>query len=149
MGRPLASASALAALLMSLCCTDAFIVPSPASLTMNAALAKRQQHQHRTRSGSGSSTPALSAATRPTTMLLNGWGSNPFSFQSPTATAASGQKRRADGLDTEVVICGTGIAGLALAADLERRGVDYLVVEKARYERSRLIGWLIVTVSSF
>lgn len=68
-------------------------------------------------------------------MLLNGWGAggNPFSFQSPAATATKG--RRADGLDTDVVICGTGIAGLALAADLERRGVDYLVVEKASSPR--------------
>jgi hypothetical protein len=29
-------------------------------------------------------------------------------------------------------IVGAGIAGLALAADLERRGIDYVVLEKAR-----------------
>lgn len=100
------------------------VVPSPAS-PMHAQRAAAKPL-------SPAGPTAAQTNTRPR-MLLNGWGGagSPFSFQSPAATAKP--KRRADGLDTDVVICGTGIAGLALAADLERRGVDYLVVEKARY----------------
>lgn len=69
-------------------------------------------------------------------MLLDGWAkSNSFAVRTSKIPA-----RRPDGLDTEVVICGTGIAGLVLAADLERRGVDYLVVEKARWVHAYEIG---------
>ena len=38
-------------------------------------------------------------------------------------------------LDTDVLITGVGPAGVALAADLERRGIDYLLVEKASSPR--------------
>jgi hypothetical protein len=70
----------------------------------------------------------MTTAPAPLRMLLNGGWGNPFAPKAAAPTSS----RRSDGLDTEVVICGTGIAGLALAADLERRGIDYLVVEKAR-----------------
>ena len=38
-------------------------------------------------------------------------------------------------LDTDVLITGVGPAGVALAADLERRGIDYLLIEKASSPR--------------
>lgn len=47
-----------------------------------------------------------------------------------TTKASVGSK-----VDTDVLICGAGIAGLALAADLERRGVDYRLVERASSPR--------------
>lgn len=37
--------------------------------------------------------------------------------------------------DTDVLIVGVGPAGVALAADLERRGIDYLLIEKASSPR--------------
>jgi 2-polyprenyl-6-methoxyphenol hydroxylase-like FAD-dependent oxidoreductase len=35
--------------------------------------------------------------------------------------------------DTDVIICGAGPAGLALAIDLARRGVDFLLIDKAAH----------------
>lgn len=108
----MAAAMLMLLVLLSVLSTAAgFLVPAP-------ALARRSRER---------TTVTAWMAPAPQ-MLLDGWArSNPFG-----STASKAPARRPDGLDTEVVICGTGIAGLALAADLERRGVDYLVVEKAR-----------------
>ncbi len=107
-----------------LSCVHGFLISPAGSSSPAARLAKQLPQQQQAASG----TPRAARARVSQHMLLNGWGSNPFALSSSSAAS----KKRADGLDTDVVICGTGIAGLVLAADLERRGVDYLVVEKAR-----------------
>ncbi len=55
--------------------------------------------------------------------------------RTPTLLAATTTAKMQGGVDTDVLICGVGIAGLALAADLERRGIDYRIVEKASSPR--------------